>query len=79
MRIVGEGLIVEWQPIESAPKDGTEILVANISNGAIYTVMWLDEGESIGWWDIASLDDYGRATLFSPTHWMQLPNPPVQS
>lgn len=61
---------VGWMPIESAPKDGTEIIVLS---GA--------KGVSLGWFFIASsrtqgwLDQRGRQ--ISPTHWMPFPKIPA--
>lgn len=65
-----------WQPIETAPKDGTEIL---LSDGACVSIGgWLsrqdvgDEcpfGTDPGWWAVA---------CHNPTHWMPLPDPPTQ-
>lgn len=57
----------EWQPIETAPKDGTELLcyVRNKSHGDIYDIAeWWNGG---WWWDWC--DD--------PTHWMPLPPAPA--
>lgn len=54
----------EWQPIETAPRDGTIILSFDTSAGIpIDLAHWLN-----GTWR----DDGGE-----PTHWMPLPSPPV--
>jgi hypothetical protein len=56
-----------WLPIESAPKDGTEVLVW--AAGCGFSVMrWL----SMGWDD----GDFHSGHRW-PTHWMPLPAPPV--
>lgn len=80
----------EWQPIETAPKDGTDILVYSAN-----------EGQAVAWWDAEFGFDYvgpkltykligawtaGTATgvgtldgeylALEPTHWMRLPAPP---
>ena len=61
----------EWMPIESAPKDGTEIIVLS---GA--------KGVSLGWFFKASsrtqcwLDQKGRC--IDPNFWMPLPPPPTE-
>jgi hypothetical protein len=63
---------MEWQPIESAPKDGTpvDIWCAGFRYTDAYwgrvANEWLDEdGDPIK-------DYYGE----EPTHWMPLPSPP---
>lgn len=66
---------MKWQPIETAPKDGTSIL--------LYTAYGVVEG-FWGWseWQqtvICSNYDMS-STCFEcqPTHWMPLPNPPEE-
>lgn len=64
----------EWQPIESAPKDGTEILLG-----------WPKMRMS-GYWDTFKSNDWATDRWMtsrgvykgkhSPTHWMPLPEPP---
>ena len=59
-----------WQPIETAPRDGSEILVA--ANGLISLVIWYD---GLGW----QLSETGKNAedadlCFEPTHWMPLPD-----
>lgn len=71
----------EWQPIETAPKDGTEVLLFFVSD-----VPWQasSKGICIGFWG----DDGSNAwyafesdsnALGNPTHWMPLPPPPEGS
>jgi hypothetical protein len=55
----------QWQPIETAPKDGTEFL--GWSGRHVWIVRWLAGFQS---W---LLSDGGRSEL---THWMPLPDPP---
>lgn len=57
----------KWQPIETAPKDGTLVLVWD--EDTPITASW-DEG--FGWCDNVRGTYWG----FSPTHWMPLPEPP---
>lgn len=65
----------EWQTIESAPRDGTPVLVAERGpNG-----WWIDVGENM--YDISDGPDKWRGRESSnvtcePTHWMPLPEPP---
>lgn len=63
---------MDWQPISSAPKDGTRVLCWNKEweapeSGCLYGPFWAanslaaDKG---GW-------------KYQPTHWMPLPEPPL--
>ena len=66
----------EWQPIETAPRDGTWVLVCG--NGWAVTTAWYAMNERVGkaYWkaDTEWDDDYLADRL--PTHWMPLPEPP---
>jgi hypothetical protein len=60
----------EWQPIETAPKDGTDLL------------LWWPYWSKIpvhGYW---SLGEWASLSAISegdgPTHWMPLPAPPTE-
>lgn len=74
---------MNWQPIETAPKDGSIILLyrptaakwAVIAPGA-----WNDDHYAKhprpyweGWLKIGSVSEY---RYWTPTHWMPLPEPP---
>lgn len=63
-----------WRPIETAPKDGTNILLAHPS--AVFDGYW-DE-LSRGWVDDVT-DLYEDKITYEPTHWMPLPPPPEGS
>ena len=71
----------KWQPIETAPKDGTSILIVTLQ-GYMTTVRW--EGESCcgGWALIVDGTtqnceaDCSSDLPKTPTHWMPLPEPP---
>jgi len=73
-----------WQSIETAPKDGTEILVCKATDA---------DGRAIGreafglfvqraaWWDLEGWIVYCSMIkepqlFFDPTHWMPIPTPP---
>lgn len=70
----------EWQPIETAPKDGTSILV------------WRRNQVLVAHWDIdkyaktprpywGAFDVWNKTSnrLTPPTHWMPMPRPPVSA
>ena len=75
-----------WQPIETAPKDGTWILVYGEGTDdeadtrkvsvAQYTNYLNGTIYDEFWWQFAWYDGgyYGR--FENPTHWMPLPTPP---
>ena len=73
--------MTEWQPIETAPKDGTAILV---TCGELFAVVEWDEhaasypsNEGVGWRDAGDIGWAGTQGHM-PTHWMPLPQPPEQ-
>lgn len=64
---------MEWQPIETAPKDGTEIL------GFRESFVWCDKYAAIRF--ISDTNEWrhvDRAVFLNPTHWMPLPAPPAK-
>jgi len=68
----------QWQPIETAPKDGTWILVHH--EWGIDFARWRpsDRWQAEGW-ETELYDRYGEpAEEIDPTHWMPLPDPPKQ-
>lgn len=42
--------MIRWKPIETAPKDGTVIIVKS-SVGSVHSVSWSDYGGYSGWLD----------------------------
>jgi hypothetical protein len=74
------GEVVEWQPIETAPMDGTRVLVRNGSEGGYYTepfdigvAEWSCCFGKKQWGSVACCD----VSYYKPTHWMPLPKPPL--
>lgn len=71
----------EWQPIETAPKDRTHILlfVGNDKPQIVvaYYESFVTEDGTVEWWAYADwlLQD-AAGEIFGPTHWMPLPPPP---
>ena len=63
----------EWQPIETAPRDGTRFL-GMFQNAEISRVTW---------WSSRQAAQHGNGWVFSqnglttPTHWRPLPTPPA--
>lgn len=60
----------DWKPIETAPKDGTDILVAEF--GDVKIAFW--SGLFRRW--SGPRDAYGDIEVMTPTHWMSLPDAP---
>lgn len=58
----------EWKTIETAPKDGTLVLLHG--KGYVKTG-WFDDSIQIG-----NYPDWRWGLTFEPTHWMPLPEPP---
>jgi len=71
-----------WESIETAPKDGTDVLVmyVHIDTQVVHNGFWIgtddtDNESDIGWWSYEysevsriKLDDW-----MTPTHWLPLP------
>lgn len=60
---------MDWQPIETAPKDGTIVLACWAGYKGCILVRMLQDGE----WHSGPNDPH----IKSITHWMPLPAPPV--
>lgn len=72
----------EWQPIETAPKDGTQILLAEIGHGAFLGWWGAHDQGPDNWWflDPALPGDCRNSWIenYGPTHWRPRPPPPRQ-
>ena len=74
----------QWQPIETAPKDGTRI-IGRRSYAERYTGRLRYERHKTFWGKTSHVPiygwNYGRDVedqeLWEPTHWMPLPDPPT--
>lgn len=64
---------MKWQPIASAPKDGSTILLCE-GTRAFQGFWYADNGYWVpsAWGDYASLEE----SATNPTHWMPLPEAP---
>lgn len=61
----------QWLPIETAPKEGKNVLVCNIGMN--------NTGESFYWegaWRCWDGENHVRTYYLNPTHWMPMPEPP---
>lgn len=69
---LGEKGANQWQPIETAPKDGVVFLVFSYHDqgGYQYTATTTTDGEIICMMSMEVMVD-------KPTHWQPLPNPPT--
>ena len=65
---------MNWQPIETAPKDGTAILLAQkVAEGfgpGVAAGSWQTHAKV--WWGVCG----SGLVLHLPTHWQPLPEPP---
>ncbi len=60
---------MEWHPIETAPKDGTKVLLSNSED--VFSGCWVESTlRGFEWWS----GEQGGTV--KPTHWMPLPEPP---
>ena len=71
---------MEWQPIETAPKDGTRILIFKYRKGVktVYPARWFEWFDSEYPWQVLC-GEHGDNFLPDDdyiTHWMPLPEPP---
>jgi hypothetical protein len=60
----------QWQPIKTAPKDGTWMLLSE--QNFWHVVRWSEEFKA--WEDAESF----MGPSFKPTHWQPLPEEPVE-
>jgi hypothetical protein len=72
-------MMSEWQPIETAPKDGTTLILGWLQRDRV-SIGWF--GPKLSTHGVNYGDDWGYGTEWDckystpPTHWMPLPEPP---
>ncbi len=76
---------MNWQPIKTAPKDGTNIIVG-FDFASVWIIHaawwdnaeWRDEADDVGWWSytLGSVTQEKLEGARAPTHWIPLPPPP---
>lgn len=59
----------EWQPIETAPKDGSKVLILELDS--VHDAVYLSRKDI---W-VSPDGAYG----YDPTHWMPMPDPPKKT
>lgn len=78
---------MNWRPIETAPKDGTEMLgfgsfVEPGCNPQVWVISWNEQEEleeaGNGLYRKVKVGKWCSCTFF-PSHWMPLPAPPIDS
>ena len=68
-----------WEPIETAPRDGSRIM---LFDGQVYIGRWRENCDHGSYdvrpgWQLFWCDDtYYSVGLEAPTHWAPLPKPP---
>lgn len=67
----------EWQPIETAPVDGSLVLLSNAIAAEVFPgcLQWASSNRGARFIETIAVDPngFGRAKA---THWMPLPSPP---
>ena len=70
---------MNWQPIETAPTN-TSILVyipnTEHYGPGIYRAIKVDMGTGVRWHTSALYGGWDIDAIYTPTHWMPLPEPP---
>lgn len=77
---------MKWQPIEAAPKDGTNILLyrptayswAQVTVGSYDPNNFAKKNPRPYWQVMLSRIGVAEQRSWEPTHWMPLPEPPTQ-
>ena len=64
---------MEWKTIDTAPKDGTEILCYPSDESSVCIVEWNPDRNGGSW-----VDPCEGYYTFKPTHWMPLPKAPEE-
>ena len=65
----------EWQPIETAPRDGAPVLIACVGECGTKW-MYVAWSKRSAWRFCERKDGSYYAVHDTPTHWMPLPEPP---
>ena len=63
---------MDWKPIETAPQDGTQLLICDADGVVREAWFYLCTGIAAGWY-LANTHPVNLAREVLPTHWMPLP------
>jgi hypothetical protein len=67
----------EWQPISTAPKDGTRILIFEPTEVKPKTLRDLSAGTvRVSWWRNDTIPAGWTGSERTPSHWLPIPLPP---
>lgn len=71
---------MEWQPIETAPKDGTQVILYSPDRceNCPPDAVGMSMAKWDGGWVVGTMYPSGRNIFFNhePTHWILAPEPP---
>lgn len=71
--------IPQWMPIESAPKDGSYLMLVDCDLVTIGTWTKSDALRDEAWIGFDCMSNIDKVVILSPTHWMPLPTPPTEA
>jgi hypothetical protein len=68
----------DWQPIATAPKDGTDVLLF-AREGECAPSVYVGRWSTSAWYGAAwvAYEHRSETEYLTPTHWMPLPAPPT--
>lgn len=71
---------MRWRDMESAPKDGTDVLIGHAGERWVCSGYLLHDRGDGYWLETGDVDDGspGSGNYLYPTHWMPLPAPPTE-
>jgi len=82
---------MNWQPIETAPRDGRAVILCWAIDADGGPIDWTENMQTAGvfvqvaswsesalWWALYTDDSMDIVMHFDPTHWMPLPLPPCK-
>ena len=71
--------VMEWQLIETAPKDGSDILCFDAEASSFFVASYQDLDEGLDWWaDIVDAEGELHSIRVAPAFWIKLPPEPTE-